>query len=92
MIAAIFGGALVAAVCGLKRREPAAMLAFKGILLLVGLGAIEFGVCGFADAHAGIERHLFLFDAIMNVLLVLELAGGWVALSALRSRRAERES
>ena len=61
-----------------RRRSDGDRLASDGILLLAAMAVIEFGVCVLADSLNGLPRHLFLFQALID-LLALSVLVRWLA-------------
>ncbi len=76
-LAVVLGGNLVLALVGYRRASCRGRLARKGLVLLVCLAVVEFLVCDLADSLIGADRHLYVFQAIFDLLLVADAA--WLA-------------
>ncbi len=61
---------LAAAALGYRHASPPGRLAREGILLLVLMASVEFLVCILADSLFGLSRHLYLFQALTDLLFV----------------------
>jgi hypothetical protein len=79
----LLGGNLAAAF-GALRRGGSHRLFGGAVAVLVLMAALEFGVGVFADNLADLPRHLFVFHAMVDVLIIADV--GWIA-SAVAARR-----
>jgi hypothetical protein len=57
----------------------------EGLAVLAALGAVEFGVCALADSLNDLPRHAYLFQAVFDLLLIVD--AGWIT-SRLAGARA----
>jgi hypothetical protein len=87
VLLAVFGGAIVAAVRRLLPFEADRIPPFA-ILLLVSIAVLDFSVCSLANSHTDIERHLFAFDAITDLLIAGAAAEAASAIARRRSSPA----
>lgn len=88
-LALLLGGNLVAAAAGWKASSHRGRLVREAIAFFVVIAVVEFLVCALADGLADIGRHLFVFQAICDLLLVADAV--WIAqlLAAAGKRRRE---
>jgi hypothetical protein len=87
-IVLLFAASLVGTVRGWKTSNWQSRLFRSGMLLLVFMGTLEFTVCSLADYLGDLPRHLYVFQAIFDLILVADAA--WLAqilVSRIRSRR-----
>ncbi|MFY9551211.1 MAG: hypothetical protein WAU32_08685 [Thermoanaerobaculia bacterium] len=84
-LALLFGGNLFFALAGYRRADGRGRLVRKGVVLLVLLAGVEFLVCDLADSLNGADRHLFVFHALLDLLLIADAA--WIAEALSRRRR-----
>ncbi len=87
-IAALLGGNLVAASATWRRSARRGRLFREGILAMVLMAGLAFGVCAFAQAPPDISRSLYAYHALCDLLLIADAA--WIA-EAL-SRRFRRST
>jgi hypothetical protein len=86
MILLILGGNLVASAF-LVRRGATQLLGWT-VAVLVAMAALEFLVCALGDYLGDVSRHLYVFQGLVDLLLVFDLAA-IVAAAAGEFRRAE---
>jgi hypothetical protein len=67
-----------------RRASPRGRLARDGIVVLVAMAACAFLVCVLANAHGDLPRHLYVFHALCDLILVADVV--WIV-SALSGRR-----
>ena len=84
--AALLFGMAFAALATLRRASPRGRLARAGLLALVAMAALELAVCAFADAHIELVRHLYVFHALIDLLLIA--AAVWTVQAVSDARRA----
>ena len=53
------------------------------------IAGLEFGVCAFADALDDLGRHLFVFHALVDLVLVADIV--WLT-QAIAAKRVERRA
>jgi hypothetical protein len=80
-------GTLAACLRRLHRSAGAARLAREGLAALCVIATVEFLVCAFADAHIELIRHLYLYFAAADLVLVADAI--WLA-QLVASRRLAR--
>jgi hypothetical protein len=83
---ALLIGSVVAAAATLRQASPRGRMARVGLLVLCVMAVLEFAVCAFADSHVELVRHLYVFHAMIDLILVADAT--WVA--QLVSERAAR--
>jgi len=83
-IVALLGVNLVAALRAGARSE---LLLRDGLIALCAMAALEFGVCAMADFLDDVSRHLYVFQAMLDLLLIIDVA--WLAW-ILSGRRIDR--
>jgi len=83
-IVALLGVNLVAAV---RADAQSRRLLRDGLVALCAMAALEFGVCSMADFLDDVSRHLYVFQAMWDLLLIIDLA--WLA-RILSGRRPAR--
>jgi hypothetical protein len=66
----LVAAALSAGIAGYPGKTPAGRLAREGILVLLLMACVEFFVCILADSLFGLARHLYLFQALADLLLL----------------------
>jgi len=71
----IFAAALASAIVGYPGRTPAGRRAREGLVVLLLMASAEFFVCVLADSLFGLARHLFLFQALLDLLVVAVAVG-----------------
>lgn len=76
-------GNLVLAAATRRRATADGRLAREGIVLLVAMAALAFLVCVLSNAHGDLPRHLYVFHALVDLLLAADLT--WAA-SAIAAR------
>jgi hypothetical protein len=89
-IVALLGVNLAAA---LRAGGQSRRLLRDGLIALCAMAALEFGVCAMADFLDDVSRHLYVFQAMWDLLLIIDVAwlawilsgrrAGWVAPRAL---------
>ncbi len=67
---ALLAGTAAAALATWRRSSPRGRLAREGLVLLSLTAALELAVCAFADAHIELVRHLYVFDALVDLVFV----------------------
>ena len=82
LLVLFFGGNALLAISG--RVPPAARAA---LLMLVTMGTVAFLVCTLLSAHIDLSRKLYVFHAITDLLIAMDLALAGRALAARRSGR-----
>ncbi len=80
---------LLAAAVGWKRSSRRGRLLREAIAFFVTIAVVEFLVCALADGLADIARHLFVFQAICDLLLVADAV--WIAQVLAVSGKRGRE-
>ena len=86
-IALLFAGNLAAAARGWRSSSWRGRRFREGILLLVLIGTLEFAVCSLADYLGDLPRHLYMFQAIFDLILIADAA--WLA-DSVASRLRDR--
>ncbi len=84
VLGAVFAGNLLAAGIALRRASPRGRLFLAVLVAALVTAGLEFGVCAFADALDDLGRHLFVFHALFDLVLVADLA--WMIEAAARGR------
>ena len=84
-----FGGNLVAVAIAWVRASRRTRLFLSGVLVCLVLAAREFVVCTLADSLDDLGRHLFVFDAVFDLVLIADVV--WLT-QALSRRLAARRS
>jgi hypothetical protein len=79
-------GVTIAALVTWRRAPPRGRLARAGLLSLVAMAGLELAVCAFADAHIELVRHLYVFHALIDLLLIGSIV--WVVQAITQARRA----
>jgi MYXO-CTERM domain-containing protein len=82
------GVAVLAALATWRRATTRGRLARAGVVVLAVMAAIEFLVCAFADAHIELVRHLYVFHAMIDLLLIAALV--WAVQAVMDARAARR--
>ena len=83
-------GTTVAALATFSRASPRGRLARTGLLALVAMASLELAVCAFADAHIELVRHLYVFHALIDLILIADVV--WVVQNlANRASGSRRE-
>jgi hypothetical protein len=83
-LAAVLGGNLLAAGIAWRRASPRGRLFLTALAACLVTAGLEFGVCAFADALDDLGRHLFVFHALFDLILVADVA--WVIEACARGR------
>lgn len=83
-------GNVAAVVATYRRATRTGRLFREGLLLLVLMAVVEFGVCSFADALWEMPRHLYAFHAMCDLILIADAAWACETLARRLSRRAIR--
>ncbi len=83
----LLGGNLLAAFVTRRSGGPNRLFG-EAVAVLVVMVGLEFGVCTFADSLADLPRHLFVFHAMIDLLLIAD--AGWIASVLARRRAAAR--
>jgi hypothetical protein len=83
----LLAGNLLFALLGYRRSSELGRLLRAGIVLLVLVASAEFLVCVLADSLIGADRHLFVFQALCDLVLIADLT--WVAQSIASRWRAK---
>ncbi len=85
----LLAGNLAVAAAGWRRSSGRGRRFREAIVFFVVVAAMEFLVCSLADGLADIGRHLFVFQAICDLLLAADVV--WIAqtLAAAGKRRRE---
>jgi hypothetical protein len=73
-LAVFFGGNLLAVGLAFRRASARKRLFLLTLAAALTVAALEFGVCAFADALDDLGRHLFLFHAVSDLVLIVDLA------------------
>ncbi|MEX0881166.1 MAG: hypothetical protein WD451_15740 [Thermoanaerobaculia bacterium] len=76
-LALLLGGNLIACALGYRRASRRGRLARQGIAVLVLMAAMEFLVAVLADILGDVARHLYVFHAMCDLLIVGDAA--WIA-------------
>ena len=71
-----------------RRASPRGRLARAGLLTLCGMAVLEFAICAFADAHFELVRHLYVFHAMIDLVLIAGIVWA-VQVAAPRHRRLD---
>jgi hypothetical protein len=82
---AFFGGNLLAVALAWRKAPPRGRMFLFAVLVALVTAGLEFGVCAFADALDDLGRHLFVFHALCDLVLIADAA--WLAQTL--SERAE---
>jgi hypothetical protein len=88
-IVLLLGGNLAAASL-YRPRTPKGALAGNALAILCVMAGVEFLVCSLADFLADVSRHLYVFQAMCDVLLIADLV--WLAEAVGVRRRHEVKS
>jgi hypothetical protein len=89
ILLALFGSNLLAAAAGYRLATPRGRLALAMLVACLVTAALEFGVCAFADALDDLGRHLFVFHALVDLVLVADIA--WLTQVIVTRRSVRRE-
>ena len=81
------GGNFVAAAAGYRRAAGRGRLFRVALVVLVAMAAGAFTASALGDWHVDLERHLYTFHAVCDLILVADVA--WI-IQALASRRMVR--
>ncbi len=84
--AALLVGPAAAAAATWRKASPRGRMARAGLLVLCAMAALELAVCAFADAHVELVRHLYVFHAMIDLLLIAAVV--WLVQSLAARRRA----
>ncbi|HKD18555.1 MAG TPA: hypothetical protein VKG23_11875, partial [Thermoanaerobaculia bacterium] len=84
-IGLLWVGNLAATASTYRRSRLEGRLAREGIVLLVLMAAVAFGVCVLSNAHGDLARHFYVFHALTDLLFVADVV--WIV-AALAVRRA----
>ena len=84
--AALLVGPAAAAVATWRKASPRGRMARAGLVVLCAMAALELAVCAFADAHIELVRHLYVFHAMIDLLLIAAVV--WIVQSLAARRRA----
>jgi len=87
---AFFGANLLVVALAYKRSAPRVRLFLAGIVVCLVTAGLEFGVCAFADALDDLGRHLFVFDALCDLVLIADVVWLVQAVSSLPRGRGSR--
>lgn len=71
---ALLAGTLSVALTTWRRAPRRGRLAREGLILLCAMAALELLVCAFADAHIELVRHLYVFHALVDLVLIADAA------------------
>gem|GEM_PF-160326 len=71
---AFFGGNLLAAAMAWQKAAPRGRLFLLTLLAALLTAGLEFGVCAFGDALDDLGRHLFVFHALCDLVLIADAA------------------
>ena len=74
---AFFGGNLLAVALAWRKASPRGRMFLFALLVALLTAGLEFGVCAFADALDDLGRHLFVFHALCDLVLIADAA--WLA-------------
>jgi hypothetical protein len=85
-LALLLGGNAALCVSGYRRSAHRGRQARQGIAALVVMAVLEYGVAALADIPGDLARHLYVFHAMCDVMIVVDAA--WIA--SLASRRTAR--
>jgi len=81
-LALLLGGNLVAAAAGYRSATDRERMFRRSVAILAALAAVEFLVAVLADILGDLARHLFVFHAMVDVLIVVDV--GWIAVTLSR--------
>jgi len=81
-LALLLGGNLVAAAAGYRSATDREKMFRRSVAILAALAAVEFLVAVLADILGDLARHLFVFHAMVDVLIVVDV--GWIAVTLSR--------
>ena len=84
-IAALLGGNLVAAVATWRRASRRGRLLREGVLTMVLMAGLAFGVCAFAQAPPDLSRSLYAYHALCDFLFIAD--AGWITGTLIRRLR-----
>ncbi len=76
-LALLLGGNLIACALAYRRASRRGRLARQGIAVLVVMASMEFLVAVLADMLGDVARHLYVFHAMCDLLIVADAA--WIA-------------
>ena len=79
----LLGGTVAACALGYRRAPRRGRLFREGLCLLVLLAVVEYLVCAFADHLDDLPRHLYVFQALCDLILVADAA--WIVQSLARA-------
>ena len=82
----LLGGTVAACAVGYRRATRRGRLFRDGLCLLVLLAVVEYLVCALADYLGDLGRHLYVFQALCDLILVANIA--WLVQSLSRSETA----
>lgn len=85
----LFGANLLAATLAFRPASPRGRLFLSALVVCLLMAIAEFLVCSLADALDDLGRHLYVFDALCDLVLVADAS--WIA-QALFRRAAGSES
>lgn len=83
---ALLGGNVVAAGVSHRRASLRGKLFREGVILVVAMACLAFGVCALAQAARDLSRALFAFHVLCDLLLIADV--GW-CVQILERRRVE---
>jgi hypothetical protein len=86
----LVGGSFAAASAGWRGATPRGRLFRTAIAILAAMAAVEFLVAVLADILGDLARHLFVFHAMADLLIVVDLV--WIAHLAVTRRGAALRS
>jgi hypothetical protein len=89
-LAILLVGNAAAVAATYRRATRTGRLFREGLLLLVLMAAVEFGVCSYADALWELSRHLYAFHAMCDLILIADAGWACEALARRFSRPAIR--
>ena len=79
----LLGGTVAACALGYRRAPRRGRLFREGLCLLVLLAVVEYLVCALADHLDDLPRHLYVFQALCDLILVADAA--WIVQSLARA-------
>ncbi len=85
---AFFGGNLLAVALAWPKAPPRGRMFLFALLVALLTAGLEFGVCAFADALDDLGRHLFVFHALCDLVLIADVA--WLAQALSERARTSR--
>jgi hypothetical protein len=85
-LALLLGANTVTALRGHRRADRRGRLFREGVLLLVVMAALAFGICALAQAPPDLSRALYSFHALCDLLFITDV--GWIVVTMSRRRAA----